>query len=417
MNYDDIFDNLMYFKPYINKSSIQNHLQLMSKYPDFHQVYFKNRQENDNLDTVKNVCMTLTSGLKEEKISENDLDELLFLSIEDKLFNSFLYNLENTNINFRDINSLYKVLESWGTPQENKILNGLASNPTFEKFVISGFRINGTDSIRLLLFDKELVELKEKNKDTEFAVYATLIEFDFRRNLLHIRLRDVDNIQNKSVDVRTMEGRVERTLRFISNLTPSIGYKKISYFRDSLFLLEEHVLQPKRDVAYSKLMDFQDHIDNFSALIDSNFPTQHENNVTTSNYVANTVLAIIASSLDLSQLGDVVGIKFRNQRTEDTNSFAEVAISDKAFKCISTDKLYWSNLSTLLEQRKIEFLKIGTSLDLGFVDVNLELKLGTANVKLNQSSKGNPIEGNKQPSDEKYIDFIDYLLPFIKKND
>lgn len=114
MNYDDIFDNLMYFKPYINKSSIQNHLQLMSKYPDFHQVYFKNRQENDNLDTVKNVCMTLTSGLKEEKISENDLDELLFLSIEDKLFNSFLYNLENTNINFRDINSLYKVFRKLG---------------------------------------------------------------------------------------------------------------------------------------------------------------------------------------------------------------------------------------------------------------------------------------------------------------
>lgn len=203
-------------------------------------------------------------------------------------------------------------------------------------------------------------------------------------------------------------------MKFLDSLQPFFSYKRLSNFRASLFRLEEHLLQPKREAAHKELTKFQQHIDNFSSLIDSNFPTNHENGVTTQTYVSNTVLAIISSSLDLSQIGDVVGIKFRNQRDESTTSFAEVAISDKGFKCISTDKLYWSNLATLLEQRKIEFLKIGTLVPSGFVDVNLEFRIETANIKLNQSSKGTPSEGDKRPTDEKYSDFVDYLLPFIR---
>ncbi|MEK3747884.1 hypothetical protein NYE25_06540 [Paenibacillus sp. FSL E2-8871] len=414
MNYEDIFDKLMYFKPFINKTIVLSHLKIMGKYPDFNSVYSKNRQDDENLDPVKNVCMTLVLGLQTGAISLVDLDELLFLLIEDKLFTSFLFNLEDSNQISKSEASIQSTLNEWGVPKEKNILKGLSQKETFEKFVIAGHRTNQCDSIRLLLLDKNLITLKEKNKEPELAVYATLIEIDFRRNLLHVRLKDVDKIESSQIGVRTLEGRIERTLKFLDSLQPFFSYKRLSNFRASLFRLEEHLLQPKREAAHKELTKFQQHIDNFSSLIDSNFPTNHENGVTTQTYVSNTVLAIISSSLDLSQIGDVVGIKFRNQRDESTTSFAEVAISDKGFKCISTDKLYWSNLATLLEQRKIEFLKIGTLVPSGFVDVNLEFRIETANIKLNQSSKGTPSEGDKRPTDEKYSDFVDYLLPFIR---
>lgn len=414
MNQNDVFESLMYFKPFLKHNLVQEHLRIMGKYPDFKNDYSKNRQENDNIDVVENICMTLAFGLKSSKLNESDLDELLFLLIEDRLFDSFLYKLDATSIVPTDPGSIKNALSKWGAPEENVILKGLTKKATAENFVIVGYRINESDSFRILLLDKNLINIKEKNKEPEPAVYATLIEFDFKRELIHIRIKDVDKIESSAAEVRTQEGRIERTLKFIDSLKPTVSYKKIKNFRSSLFNLEEYVLQPKRAVALSRLIDFQPHINEFSKLIDSKFPTEHENGVTTSDYISNTVLAIISSSLNLEQLGDVVGIKFRNQRTEDTSSFAEVSISDKGFKCISTDKLYWSNLATLLEQRKIEFLKIGTVLPSGFVDVNLELKIDTAHIRLNLSSKGKPDEGNKRPTDEKYADFIDYFLPFIQ---
>ncbi|MNW37051.1 hypothetical protein D3C74_140820 [compost metagenome] len=414
MNKNDVFESLMYFKPFLKQNLVQEHLRIMGKYPDFRNDYSKNRQDNENIDVIENICMTLSAGLGANKLNEEDLDELLFLLIEDRLFDSFLYKLEDTSILPADPGSIKSVLKKWGAPEQNIILKGLSQKATAENYVIAGYRINQSDSFRILLLDKNLITLRGKGEEPEFAVYATLVEFDFRRKLIHIRIKDVDKIENSATEIRTQEGRIERTLKFIDSLTPSVTYKEITKFRSSLFNLEEHLLQPKRAVARSRLVDFQPHISEFSRLIDSEFPTQHENDVTTTDYISNTVLAIISSSLNLEELGDVVGIKFRNQRTEDTSSFAEVSISDKGFKCISTDKLYWSNLATLLEQRKIEFLKIGTVLPSGFVDVNLELKIKTAYIRLNLSSKGQSDEGSKRPTDEKYADFIDYLLPFIQ---
>ncbi|SDF05155.1 hypothetical protein SAMN04488542_10573 [Fontibacillus panacisegetis] len=414
MNQNDVFDSLMYFKPFLKYNLVQDHLRIMGKYPDFKNDYSKNRQDNENIDVVENICMTLAAGLETTKLNGKDLDELLFLLIEDRLFDSFLYKLDATSIVPNDPGSIKNALKKWGAPEQNVILEGLAQKATVENFVIVGYRINESDSFRILLLDKNLITIKEKNKDPEYVVYATLIEFDFKRDLIHIRIKDVDKIESSATEVRTQEGRIERTLKFIDSLKPTVSYKKISNFRTSLFNLEEHVLQPKRDTARSKLVHFQPHINDFSNLIDSKFPTEHENDVTTSDYISNTVLAIISSSLNLEQLGDVVGIKFRNQRTEDNSSFAEVSISDKGFKCISTDKLYWSNLATLLEQRKIEFLKIGTVIPSGFIDANLELKIDTAHIRLNLSSRGKPDDGKKRPSDEKYNDFVDYLLPFIQ---
>lgn len=416
MDYTEMFDTLKYFKPYFTRSAVESHLEYMHVFDEFSTVYEQNRHDDENLDVLSNICKTLVHGVENGSLSEDQLDELLFLLIEDKLFLSFLYRLDDQGFVPDDMPARPTVLSRWGFPTTNKILKGLASNAIFEDFVPCGYRSNG-DSIRILIMDKELTQVREQGKDAYFTVYTTLIEFDFRRQLIHIRLRDIDNITNPDVDVRTMEGRINRTLRFIDNLTPSITYRKINSFRQSLFKLEEQLLLPKRVTANERIDSFKSEIDDFSSLVNSKFNPTHENDVTTNDYISNTLLALISSSLNLSTAGDVVGIKFRNKREEDSSSFAEVSISDKSFKCISTDKLYWSNLSTLLEQGEIEFLKIGKKLDSGFVDVNLEVRLETANVKLNQSSKGKPEEGNKKPTDEKYSEFIDYLLPFITEND
>ncbi|OPG98631.1 hypothetical protein B2I21_09840 [Chryseobacterium mucoviscidosis] len=415
MDFTEMFETLKYFKPYITRTAVESHLSNMQEFNEFSKAYEQNRQEDEKIDTLSNVCKSLVHGIQNELLSEEKLDELLFRLIEDKLFLSFLYRLEDQGFVPEDSASLPVVLKKWGFPEINKILRGLTSNPVSENFVPCGYR-ETSDSIRILIMDKKLTQVKEKDKEAYPAVYTTLIEFDFRRKLVHIRLRDIDNITNPDLDVRTMEGRINRTLRFIESLNPTIYLSKISNFRESLFKLEEKLLLPKRLEAEKKIDSFKEEIDVFSALIDSKFNPTHENNVTTTKYISNTLLALISSTLNLSIAGDVVGIKFRNKREEDASSFAEVSISDKGFKCISTDKLYWSNLSTLLEQSKIEFLKIGTSLESGFVDVNLEVRLDTASIKLNQNSKGRPEDGNKQPTDEKYSDFIDYLLPYIREN-
>ncbi|ETT33285.1 hypothetical protein [Paenibacillus sp. FSL R5-808] len=416
MDSKKMFETLKYFKPYLTRTSVESQLKQMVIYPEFKRVYEQNRQEDENLDVLSNICKTLVYGVENNLLTEEKLDELLFRLIEDKLLLSFLYRLDGQDFLPEDTNALPSVLTKWGFPKSNKILKGITLNPGTENFVPCGYRTNDSDSIRILIMDKKLTEVKEKDKEAYNTVFTTLIEFDFRRKLLHIRLRDIDNITNSDRDVSTMEGRINRTLRYIESLAPSISFRKITSFRESLFKLEENILIPKRLEADKKIDSFRVEIENFTSLIDSKFNPSHENDVTTADYISNTLLALISSSLDLSTIGDVVGIKFRNRREEDESSFAEVSISDKGFKCISTDKLYWSNLSTLLEQGKIEFLKISTVLPSGFVDANLEVRLETATVKLNQNSKGKPEEGKKQPTDEKYYDFIEYLLPFISEN-
>lgn len=410
----DIFKHLMYFKPYFKRNQVEEHLRIIDTYPNFKTVYSQLRHEHNDLDTADIICKTLASGIESNEITHQQLDDLLFLLIEDRLFDVYLYNLDKAEFNINDHKAVNLILQKWGAPIENNILLGITQKTVFEDFVIAGYRYNGSDSITLLLIDKDIIPVREKNKEAEQIVYASLIEFDFHNKLVHIRIKDMDHFETSKTEVRTIEGRIARTKKFIESLSPHVTISNVKNFKKSLFILEESLLQPKRDLAQSKLLEFQKEIDSFASLVDTTFNIKHSTDVNTSTYLSNTLLALISSSLNLEEIGDVVGIKFRNERDNEHSSYAEVSISDRGFKCISTDKLYWSNLTTLLEQKKIEFLKIGTNVESGFVDVNLDVCQETAHIKLNLTSKNPNDELSKRPTDEKYHDFIKYLIPFIR---
>lgn len=89
---------------------------------------------------------------------------------------------------------------------------------------------------------RDILTYANKNEDTRKAIYPKLVEIDFRRQLLHIRLRDVDNIVGAPEIRGTMSGRINNTLKFISTLRPALNFSNISEFKSSLYTLEEYLL-------------------------------------------------------------------------------------------------------------------------------------------------------------------------------
>lgn len=126
------------------------------------------------------------------------------------------------------------------------------------------------------------------------------------------------------------------------------------------------------------------------------------------------MLSIISKSLGSNEQGDIAGIKFRNKHGEGKENYAEVSIIEKDFKCISTDELYWINLSVLLNQKEIEFLKIGKQFNAGMVIFNLTASLSTINVKLMQRSSHPDSELERQPTDQKYDEVVEFVNMFLK---
>jgi hypothetical protein len=412
----DILEKLSYFYPYLRKGLVIKKLEFMQKFPKFNELYFEIRSENQNDDAWLVTAKTLVSGIETEQFSESDLDELLFLLIEDTLFNSYLFKLDTTNLNITNERSLEKLLSSWSVPKENKILDNVISSSQSKDFIVCGYRKYDLDALRLLVLDKEPVKIHEKNQEETYAAYPTLIELDFRRNLLHIRLRDVDNIESDSEKIGTIRGRIENTLKFISQFSPEIKYSEFNNTKHSLFLIEENLLKEKRDQAQQKLSEFDPHIEQFINTIEKNFSLPLDTRKSTKEYISHSVLSIIATSLKNNELGDVVGIKFRNNHDKHSKHYAEVLISDKAYKCISTHEIYWLTLPVLQNQKAAEFLKIAKKFPSGFVIFNLMYSLNTINVRLMQRSDHPDKELERQPNDQKYSEVIDFLIPFLNFN-
>ncbi|SDN45960.1 hypothetical protein SAMN04488137_4526 [Fictibacillus solisalsi] len=409
--------NLMFFYPYLGKSVVISKLNdYIKKFPNFNQIYTEIRKENKDEDVPTVVAKTLIFGVEENIINDTDLDELLFLLLEDSLLNSFLYKLDKSLYVQNDSSFSQHLLKAWGVPSENKILSNVNTTGTSD-FIICGFRESKTndtlESLRILLIDRKAVDVYFKNDENKQIVFPTIIEFDLRRSLLHIRLKDVDNIVDNQEKFSTMSGRINNTLNFIDSLYPEIHYSNIKNFRSSLYLLEENLLQEKRDQAYRKLKDFEKEISNFTNLVTDKFNPPTNLDITPKEYISNGVLSVISTTLNNSELGDVVGIKFRNSKEDNDQKYAEITISDKGFNCISTNNLYWLNLPVLQSRQAVEFLKIVKSLPSGLVIVNLDFSLDTANVRLMQRSKHEDVE-NKKPNQEKYDDTIDFLNFFIK---
>lgn len=410
---NEIFSDLKLFYPYLRKGLVMQKLAFIKKYPQFNDCYSQVLTQSDDEDRAIKVAKTLVKGIEEGFLTEMDLDELLFLLIEDTLFNSYLYKLQPDNIMCNNETDLNQLLRKWGVPSDNKILSNV-NNEAESDFVICGYRRYDFDCIRLLLLDKNPVEIYRQDDDDLYAAYPTIIDVDFRRNLLHIRIKDVDLIESNSKEVSTFKGRIENTLNFLYGFEPKIHCKEIDNVRKSLFLIEENLLKGQREKAQQKSADFQPEIDAFVGKIHKEFGPVHEEGITSKEHISTSVLCIISKSLDTNEQGDIVGIKFRNKHGEGKENYAEVSIIEKDYKCISTDELYWINLSVLLNQQEIEFLKIGKLFNAGFVIFNLTASLNTINIRLMQRSSHPDNELERQPTDHKYDEVVEFVNKFLK---
>lgn len=412
----DLLEKLLLFYPYLKKNTVTEKLIQYKKFSNFNIVYTTKRQENKDDSTADVIAKTLVHGINEEIINESDLDELLFSLLEDSLLNSYLFNLDTTSYDLNALNFSKQLLKSWDIPQQHKILSNINNVTDNNDFIICGYREfndGKLDTLRILLLDSKIINTKFKNGDSKQIVFPTIVDIDFRRALLHIRLKDVDNIVNESAEFSTMSGRVENTLHFLDHFKPEIKHSKIDDFRSSLFSLEEELLSNKRKKAYEKLEELDKEIDAFTNLVCDKFSPPSNVDITPKDYISNGVLSIIATTLNVSDLGDVVGIRFRNAKTDKDLNYAEIKITDNGDKCISTNNLYWLNLPVLLSRKAIEYLKIVKILDSGTAVVNLEYSQNTANIRILHKNKLEEVE-NKQPSQEKYDDFINFIMPFIK---
>lgn len=386
----------------------------MNIFSDFNTVYSEMKSNYKDDDTAETIARTLIYGLDNKTINESDLDELLFLILEDSLFNSYLFNLETNSLDNKNPEALNEFLDRWEIPSENKILSNISINTT-KDFVICGYRVandhTDLESLRILLLDSKVLDIHVKNEEPVQVIFPTIIEIDFRRKLLHIRLRDIDNIIGTSFDNSTMSGRIENTLKYIGSFKPRISVSEISNFKTSLYELEEHLLSEKRNSSQRKLKEFDDEIERFTEKVCNKF-NPPSLDISPKQYISTGVLSVIATTVDMNELGEVIGIRFRNNQNED-GKYAEITIKDSDNKCISTSNLYWLNLSVLQNTRAVEYLKIIPILPNGVAMVNLEFSLNTANVKLLQRGKHDEPESTK-PSQEKYDDVLDFIIKFIK---
>ncbi|SDX62344.1 hypothetical protein [Salimicrobium album] len=419
-NKENYYDNLKLFFPYLKKVDVVNKLTFMQVFPDFEGIYTEIRLENEDDDTSIVIAKTLNKGLSDKKLNTEELDELLFLLLEDSLFNSYLFSLDSHNIDLSNKEKTTQVFQDWGLPDKNQIINNVKKTSHSKDFVLCGYRLQSNtrnkeniESIRIILLDKMPVQLSDRNGDIRESVYPTIVEIDISRNLLHIRLKDVDNIVNTEDKIRTMSGRITNTLKYIDSFNPHINYASFSTFRSSLYNMEENLLQEKRDQAFSKLKEFDTEINGFSEKVTKKFNPPEDIDISVKTYISNGVLSVIASTLSDSTIGDVVGIKFRdNQENENDKKYAEITISDKGYNCISTNNLYWLNLPVLHRRKMVEFLKITKNFNSGIVVANLEFSNETANVRLLQRTSYENAE-HKKPSQQKYDDLINYLCNFL----
>lgn len=413
--YESLLEKLLLFYPYLKKGHTEEKLNnYIQKFHNFNKVYREIKDKNPDEDYRYVVAKTLIFGLQQEEIDEFDLDNLLFLLLEDSLFNAYLFKLKDVT---RKLSTAKNLLDSWKIPRDRKILNNVDKKHPHD-FVICGYRAEETEgaieTLRLLLLDSKRITVRSKNSDAKEIIYPTFVEIDFRRALLHVRVRDVDNIIDESEEFSTMSGRIDNTLKFLDYFQPEIHYEKFDHFRKNLFELEEHLLKDKRNLAQEKLYTFSSEVDHFTDLVCKKF-TPPKAEITPEKHIQNGVLSIIATTLNANELGDIFGIKFRNGKKDNDQKYAEITIRDNGYKCISSNNLYWLNLPVLQNKKAIELLQIVKTLDNGTVIANLEFSLDTANIKLHQKGS-KEFNGDHKPSQEKYDDFINFILDFIKKN-
>ncbi|EIQ6628677.1 hypothetical protein LVN87_000253 [Listeria monocytogenes] len=415
IEYDErIYKNIVLFNPFIKIRKVQNafkqiRIQKEKKLllDNTFKEYNRKFRENNNK-SFDYASKSLAAMVKNEILTIEQIDEILFIIAEESLFNSYIYKLSSEQLKIDG-----KRLINWKLPTTNKILEniGISSNKDFK---ICGYRLvedtPGTvESLRLLLIDSKILQKYDKEEDKSYNfVFPTLVEYDFRRQLLHIRTQEINNIINTDDKFKTASGRIKNTLAFIDSFKNPIKYKNISNFKEKLFNIEENLLKEVRNKVNKEIDSFKEPINVFCKSIDAKYKNKSEN-ISTADYVKTSIQTIIAMNIDRNPLGDITGIKFRNKDTDD-GSYSEISIRDKKNHCISVDNLYWLNLAVLLDVKSVEFMKLVLYKDNLTSLVNLDYSLGTGNIKL---LKNTAREDGTMPSQFKYDSVLNELVKFI----
>ncbi|HHQ1180092.1 TPA: hypothetical protein ACSLAI_002743, partial [Listeria innocua] len=413
IEYDErIYKNIVLFSPFIKIGKIQD---------AFKQISTKKEEEYSLKNTLKEynrkfreknnksydyASKSLAAMVKNEILTIEQIDEILFIITEDSLFNSYIYKLSSEQLKTNG-----ERLINWKLPNTIEILENIGIS-TKKDFKVCGYKlVEGTpgtvESLRLLLIDSQILQRYDKEEDETYNfIFPTLVEYDFRRQLLHIRTQEINNIINTEDKFRTASGRIKNTLTFIDSFKNPIKYKHVSNFKEKLFNIEENLLKEVRNKVNKELDSFKEPINVFCKSIDAKYKNKSEN-ISTADYVKTSIQTIIAMNIVRNPLGDITSIKFRNKSTDDESSYSEVSIRDKKNHCISVDNLYWLNLAVLLDVKSVESMKLVLYKDNLTSLVNLDYSLGTGNIKLLKNTAG---EDGTMPSQVKYDSVLDELV-------
>lgn len=411
---ENVYEKLILFRPFIKIRKLQDSIaqlannkkeqnSLKKAFTTYNQVF----REKKN-DPSEYASMSLAAMVENGSLTLEQIDEILFIIVEDSLFNAYIYKLSNEQLETNG-----QRLKNWKLPPNNKILDNIGGKSN-KDFIICGYRLTESspgiaDSLRLTMIDSRQHQIYDKNEDSTYdIVYPTIVEFDFRRQLLHIRTQEIENFKNTDERFSTMSGRIKNTLDFIDSFQKPLRYKKISNFKEILFDIEENLLKEVRENIDKDLKSFKEPVESFCNAIEKRY-TNRNGNISTLDYVKTSIQTIIAMNIDRNPLGDIVGIRFRNN-VENKNQYSEITILDKRNHCISTDNLYWLNLAVLLDVKSVEFLKLILFIDNQTSIVNLDFSFNTGNIKLLKNTAG---EDGAMPNQIKYDSVLNELSKFI----
>ncbi|MBC1631853.1 hypothetical protein HB948_00325 [Listeria welshimeri] len=411
---ESVYEKLILLRPFIKIKKVLNAIKQIANSKDEQSILKKTfttynqvfREINRN--SSEYASMSLAAMVENGSLTLEQLDEIMFIIAEDSLFNSYIYKLSN-----EELETNGQRLINWKLPINNKILDNIGKKSN-KDFIICGYRLTESspgvvESLRLTMIDSRQHQIYDKNDDITYdIVYPTIVEFDFRRQLLHIRTQEVENFVNTDERFSTMSGRIKNTLDFIESFQKPISYKKILNFKEILFDIEENLLKDVREKIDKELESFKKPVRSFCNAIDKKY-TKRNDTIPTVDYVKTSIQTIIAMSIPRNPLGDIVGIRFRNN-AERKNQYSEITILDKQNHCISTDNLYWLNLAVLLDVKSVEFLKLILFIDSQSSIVNLDFSLETGNVKL---LKNTPGQGGVMPNQIKYDSVLNELSKFF----
>ena len=400
MNYNqEIYNQLKYFQRYLRKGNVEKRLSgdLTKKFQTEYKKYFE-QDKDDKYIVVKALSHMFQNGL----IKKDMMEDILINILEDSLFNTFCYTIEDERI-FRKSQRF----QDWKLPNEMDFLGQVNSGYKNDDFIICGFNALDTDEgyleyIRLFLIDKNSISIQSSRRGIDAdEVFPTIIDINFKQGLLLIRTQEIENIANQDPKISTMSGRLENTLDFINKIPNFINFSQIRGFEKTMFKIEESILKEKREKAEKLAKEVKNDISLLTNVVDSKFPSERQS-IKTFDFIETAVKTVIANSISNSTENVITTLRFKNETSE-------ISIDSENSNCISANSIYWVNLAVLLEVSEVTYLKLSLYLEKKGSIVTLSTTHGTAHVKVLKRTLG------EMPNQDRFNRVIEYIFSFMEK--